>query len=181
MWGNGVIITSLPKENNLVVGIDITASTLKKFKNKGYMCLGDVHHLPFKNESFSSVLMGEVLEHLKYPFLALKEVHRTLDKDGCLVISLPNKYGVWSLYVDTLITALKGWNPEGHVNKFSLKDVRKILHDAGFKDYKVINTAIVGSFLRLQALMKLDVYLSKLFPKYFASGWVIKAVKRETS
>jgi ubiquinone/menaquinone biosynthesis C-methylase UbiE len=40
--------------------------------------LADAHALPFKNESFDFVFSRAVLEHLRYPFLAMNEVNRIL-------------------------------------------------------------------------------------------------------
>jgi ubiquinone/menaquinone biosynthesis C-methylase UbiE len=175
--GNGYIVNAISSEDTSLTGIDITDSTLKKFSHLAKMCLADIHHLPFKDNSFTTLLMGEVIEHLDDTSLALQEMNRVLDDDGCIVMSLPNKYGVWSLYVDTFYSKLKGINPEGHVNKFSIRSVKKLLVSNGFKIEKIVNTAIIGSFLRKEALMKFDVNLAKIFPKYFASGWVIKSRK----
>jgi len=41
---------------------------------------GDAHHLPFKDNSFASVALGDVLEHLVYPVLALQEASRIAPK-----------------------------------------------------------------------------------------------------
>lgn len=175
--GNGYIVGALSTTESFVVGIDIVESPLKKFKHFATMCLADIHHLPFKNNSFKSILMGEILEHLRGPELVLQEANRILDQEGCIILSLPNKFGFWSLYVDTFYSKVKGINPEGHVNKFGISNVKKLLTRAGFKIEVIINTAIIGSFLRKEILMKFDCRLARIFPTYFASGWVIKSRK----
>lgn len=50
--------------------IDLRASTYK---------------LPFKSEIFDNVLLIEILEHLKEPKNAIKEISRVLRKNGKLI------------------------------------------------------------------------------------------------
>jgi len=47
--------------------------------------LGDAHALPFKDDAFDFVVSFAVLEHLRYPFVAMREAFRIL-KPGCLFI-----------------------------------------------------------------------------------------------
>jgi len=55
--------------------------------------VGSVYNLPFKEESFDVVLLLEVLEHLLYPFDALKEVSRVVREGGKVYITTP--YLIW--------------------------------------------------------------------------------------
>ncbi|MCK4818319.1 class I SAM-dependent methyltransferase, partial [bacterium] len=43
----------------------------------------------FENNSFDAVFMVEVLEHVTSPTEAIKEIHRTLRKDGMFVLTTP--------------------------------------------------------------------------------------------
>jgi len=46
---------------------------------------GDAHALPFRDGSFEFMLSVAVIEHLRFPFVALQEAYRVLKKGGRLV------------------------------------------------------------------------------------------------
>lgn len=48
--------------------------------------------LPFASESFDTVLLSDVLEHIRKPELLLSEIQRILKKDGHLIMNVPYYY-----------------------------------------------------------------------------------------
>jgi len=52
----------------------------------------DIKDLPFDNNSFDTVILTQVLEHIDDPFKALHEIKRVLKKDGILLLSVPFMY-----------------------------------------------------------------------------------------
>jgi ubiquinone/menaquinone biosynthesis C-methylase UbiE len=52
----------------------------------------DAHDLPYKDESFDAVLCNQVLEHVKNPWVCVKEFHRVLKGGGILILSSPFIY-----------------------------------------------------------------------------------------
>jgi SAM-dependent methyltransferase len=51
--------------------------------------VGDLCACPFRTDAFDAVVMGEVLEHVHTPQLAIANVHRLLKAGGSLILTTP--------------------------------------------------------------------------------------------
>lgn len=95
--GTGLMLRHFPEAS---IGLDINPRNLKKAKihaPQAKLVLGDIEKIPFKNNSFSTIVCTEVLEHLPTPSVALKEIFRVLEKGGLLIGSVPAKNLIWNL------------------------------------------------------------------------------------
>lgn len=54
--------------------------------------VGDIHNLPFKDNSIDSILCMSVLEHVEEPSRAIKEIYRSLKSGGYCFIQVPFIY-----------------------------------------------------------------------------------------
>ena len=81
-------------EGNEVVGVDVDREALAEAAKLGVEAVwADLDEpLPFPDESFDCVVLGEVLEPLRFPAQAVVEARRVLRPGGLLVGSVPNAY-----------------------------------------------------------------------------------------
>ena len=91
--GTGEVIKKIVKNKNykIIVGIDLANEMLKKavlnknYKNVFYI-FGSGEKLPFKSNSFDSLIIAFGIRNISNKKLALSEFHRVLKKNGVLVI-----------------------------------------------------------------------------------------------
>lgn len=76
-----------------VYGLDISPllieSLKKQFPEINYL-IGDVNELPYEDNFFDYVVMGEVIEHMELPKKTLAGVMKVIKPGGMLVFSIPN-------------------------------------------------------------------------------------------
>ena len=65
-----------------VVSFDIDASHKPDI-------LGDICNHDFGGRTFDVIVMSEVLEHVRWPHLAVQNVYKTLKQDGTLILTTP--------------------------------------------------------------------------------------------
>lgn len=61
--------------------------------------VADAHCLPFRDDSVDEIYCSHLLEHLRNPILAVKEVMRVLKPKGHGVFIVPNIHFPWTIYV----------------------------------------------------------------------------------
>lgn len=85
----------------------------------------DIYQLPYDDNSFDLILCLEVLEHLKNPSSALKEIARVTSK--YLIVSVPSEpfFMLGNLMRGKNI--LQCGNDQAHVNHWNKKTIRKFL------------------------------------------------------
>lgn len=137
--GEGYLLSLIPKIER-IAGLDISRVALEKattlLKNRPYIELkyGDAQNTPFNNDSFDKIICSELLEHVPYPRLVIKEINRLLKRDGLLVISVPDEKRIQkimhifkSLKLDKFIfSARKQEDYEWHLHESNLKFIKKI-------------------------------------------------------
>lgn len=76
------------------VGVDINPSTVAWCRQRGLDArLMSSEVLPFQDDSFDSVVLDNVLEHIFHPAPLLAEIFRVLCSGGILVVGVPGRQG----------------------------------------------------------------------------------------
>lgn len=76
-------------KNLKIFGIDISEKMIEKSKELlplGNFNVGDVHELPFEDNSFDYIFNTSSFHHYEDPLVALNQMYRVLKKDGTLYL-----------------------------------------------------------------------------------------------
>ncbi|MEQ1514997.1 MAG: class I SAM-dependent methyltransferase [Usitatibacteraceae bacterium] len=88
----------LPKYCNYT-GLDYYTTATQWYSTKPTV-YGDAHALPFPDGEFESVLLLDVMEHLRNPDICLKEIARVLKDGGKLFLKVPFLYPIHDAPID---------------------------------------------------------------------------------
>jgi 2-polyprenyl-3-methyl-5-hydroxy-6-metoxy-1,4-benzoquinol methylase len=174
----GFFLFSASKAGYNIKGIEISRDAAEYARREFGL---DVEAKPFEElqfpeNHFDVVTLWQVLEHVPYPLIVLKEVHRILKPEGLLVVSTPNIEGIPSK-----ILRKRWWDIKRlHINQFSTKTLKDILQNAEFKN---ISAASYRGFISLSILLTmmlkyLDAYeqLKALFNSDSILGKVLNKI-----
>ena len=73
------------------VGIEMQST---RHINKEIDAFASGEHIPFKSNTFNTILTTSVLEHVKEPQKMFNEMHRVLKKNSYLILTTPCQYGL---------------------------------------------------------------------------------------
>ena len=199
--------TSNPKPQLLEIGCG-TGVFLDKARKHGFDCYGlelseyaanfvrqmgipvetkSIEDATFPPNSFNSIVMREVIEHLPHPLESLRTIYSWLKPDGVLFMATGN--------YDCQERKLRGsdwfyFMPEGHLNIFSNRTMRNYLRKVGFSRITVTNQGdklmemlkgkniITSGQAKPRNILKRTVFiLIRSINHFISSGMRIYAVK----
>jgi SAM-dependent methyltransferase len=124
--GTGYVLSGLSSSTDFQLsGSDIHVEGLKYAKERvpsAEFIQMDATAMPFKNE-FDAIGAFDVIEHISEDELALKNIHRSLRKNGVLYISVPQYMFMWSS-IDEI---------SFHKRRYSKGELMQKVSAAGFK------------------------------------------------
>ncbi len=106
---------------------------------------GDALRLPFKNNSFSTVIISETLEHIVDPKQTIDEIKRILMPKGLLILSIPFNEKI----LKTLCIHCNNLTPvNAHLHSFNLKSLKNLLggSNLSINEYKLYENKILEIF-----------------------------------
>lgn len=101
---------------------------------RAFACIQSIGELlPFPPHSFDSIILSEVIEHLKAPEVSVREAARVLRPGGRLFVTTPNYRSLWPVMewvVDRLNMAPR-MAGEQHISRFHPASLRRLISGCG--------------------------------------------------
>jgi len=130
-FGNGSLLFTAQEYGFDAIGADLRSENVELMKKLGFSAYCDfVEKIEFE-KSIAVVSMMDVLEHMPYPKEVLCALHSKLERDACMLISMPNTENViWKLMTR------QNQNPYlgelEHYHNFSRTRLFSLLRECGF-------------------------------------------------
>lgn len=131
-FGNGSLLFTAAEFGFRPIGCDLRSKSVETMNNLGVEAYcADVSELRIDHQ-VSVVSMGDVLEHIPYPKVALRTVHGLLETGGVLLLSMPNfDTIVWRAFDMQGINPY--WGELEHYHNFSRTRLYELLAETGFE------------------------------------------------
>ena len=191
-------------KKDFYLGFDIHKESIdyakKKYKTKK---INFTEKIP--NKKFDIIIISEVLEHLNNPEKVLFELKHKLKKDGLILGSIPNGYGLTEIekfiihkffiydFLKTLYSFFKKKKEKnehipfnhdsGHVQFFTLSRFKKMIKKCTLKIYEIRNGSLMGAdisgstFLKFELTKKINTKIADFIPHFMSATWIFKLVK----
>lgn len=182
----------LPKGSHLT-SLDIDHGQLKKQVSCNHCVQGDIHTLPFEEDSFDILICFNVIEHLENPEKSLEEMYRCLKPGGLLVLGCPIRNSLKGIVTRMTPIGFHRWyyrvvvkkadRGDGHYDAFETPFKKVVAQKPilrwcqqktlkiqffraydGAKAYKIVGTS------PLKSLFSLPYYLIANLGRYFTFG-----------
>jgi len=177
---DGTISKLIMNNDNEVYGVDVSSKGVELAKQKGIKAIvHDVEEsLPFPENFFDVVFIGEVIEHVFDTDRFLEEIKRALKVKGYLIITTPNLASL-----GRRILLLIGKNPlvetranetaSGHIRYFVKHSLYELLESHQFKIDGFTSDAVNFD----NSGKHFSTKLAKVFPA-LGKTLIVKAIKR---
>lgn len=136
--GAGNLLAAARKNGWNAQGLDVSAGAVKHVRSLGFEVFeGELQDAAFPSQHFDVVTAAELLEHLFDPKPLLNEVARILRPGGLFWTTTPHARGLSGRVLGLNWRCV--WPPE-HLQLFSIRGLKKLLHEAGFRQLRIRTT-----------------------------------------
>ncbi|MBC8168101.1 MAG: class I SAM-dependent methyltransferase [Bryobacteraceae bacterium] len=149
--GDGYLGKLLAERGYHVTGVEREGGFSSQFPTNVELVVADLESgLPVLPNSYDFVLCADILEHLRYPDVLLRQIRRVLAPDGIVIASLPNSGNVWfraSIFLGHFPQDEKGLFDRTHLRFFMWKGWQRLFADSDFRILSVEPTSIPVSLV----------------------------------
>lgn len=133
------------------IGLDVQRAPTPKNYTRTVRCNLNTETMPFKDASFASVILGDVIEHVENPSALLRDVNRCLKRGGILLVSTPHADHFWS-FIDNwfLLRLIPDPDKGEHLSNWTKRDFLRLLKKNGFEVIRVYGTEWVVPIVHWQ-------------------------------
>ena len=137
--GNGELLAVALEMGYDIDAVEISSGSAQKIANILNIPIWNGDFLCYSaDKTYSTIIMGDVIEHVSDPEFALHNAYRLLDNNGVLWLSTPNFESSFSRmrkFEDPM------WLEPWHISYFSFQGLQNLLHKCGFevKEYVASN------------------------------------------
>lgn len=129
--------------------------------------------LNFKDKTFDVVIALDVLEHLNLRHDILEELKRVAKDDALFIIALPNDFSYQAVWYHIKGVNWVSGDDWGHKYLYDLKTAKEYLS----KHLKVNKAHYLYLDGRLAPLGKLNQFLARKMPRWFARNMIFECTK----
>lgn len=158
--GIGYFADLFSEQDTSVFGIDTEPKAIFYTKKnvRGRFCVTDINNIPFKDESFDTIVCSEVLEHIKDDKCVLGKIYRISKDSAMVIVTAPCTEGVFG---PTIKRIAHGSGSEMHVKEgYKASELRDKIESARIEVISIEYTMVffVELFMGLTKLIYLLLY-----------------------
>jgi SAM-dependent methyltransferase len=139
--GDGLLARTFPDRD--VWSVDLAAAGLRRVAGRAVVALADA--LPFPAQTFDTVVLSEVLEHVSDPMATLLESRHVCAPGGTFLLSVPLwplsrsewLHHRWRIGAAPTMGNLRDWDPN-HERRYSRAEIVRVVEAAGWDVERVI-------------------------------------------
>jgi ubiquinone/menaquinone biosynthesis C-methylase UbiE len=186
----GWMTQQLVEPDRVVISGDLSFSYLLRTRSNApqvSVTNFDAQALPFRSASFDCIVCSEVLEHVVAPFEVLSQIHRLLEPQGFLVLSVPNSMTTTRFLKHLFGQALDAYRrpTNAHLSSFDPVGISQLLAMAGFQLSDLVTSYVHFPVLsRLFKVFSPDSVIHRRLCRWFplvGQDIILRAQKKPTN